>query len=179
MKKTEIVVFGGGCFWCTEAVFLHLTGVTSVVSGYAGGRVENPTYDAVLTGRTGHAEVIQVTYDPAVISFSKLLGVFFSAHDPTTANRQGADIGAQYRSIILWTTDAQRAEAEAYIRELGAAKKFLDSIVTEVRALDRFWPAEEYHRDFYARNRDQPYSQAVITPKIERIEREHPDLLNG
>lgn len=173
----KTIVFGGGCFWCTEAVFLRLKGVTAVTSGYAGGRAENPTDDAVLAGRTGHAEVIQIGYDPAVIPFSKLLEVFFSAHDPTTMNRQGADTGEQYRSAILYTNEEQRQEAESYIAELAAAKKFMDPIVTKVGPLDRFWPAEAYHQNFYARNPGQPYSLATIAPKIEKLEREHGELL--
>lgn len=178
---TETVIFGGGCFWCTEALFLRLKGVTSVTSGYAGGPLTSsgqaPTYGEVSMGKTGHAEVIRVEYDPAVISFSKLLEVFFSAHDPTTLNRQGADTGEQYRSIILYTTQTQKAEAEACIAELTAAKKFADPIVTKIEALDRFWPAEEYHRDYYANHPGEGYARAVIAPKIEKLEREHPDLL--
>ena len=177
MGRTETIVFGGGCFWCTEAVFLRLKGVRSVASGYAGGRVENPTYAAVSAGRTGHAEVIRVEYDPTVIPFQKLLEVFFSAHDPTTLNRQGADTGEQYRSVILYTDERQKLEAERSIAELTAAKKFAAPIVTNIEPLDRFWPAEEYHRDFYAKNPGEAYSRAIIAPKIEKLGREHSELL--
>lgn len=170
--RYEVVVFGGGCFWCTEAVFLRLKGVISVTSGYAGGPSASsgqaPTYEQVSTGRTGHAEVIRVEYDPAVIPFRKLLEVFFASHDPTTPNRQGADVGTQYRSIILYTDYSQKIAAGRYVAELTAAKRYPDPIVTEIKLLDRFWPAEEYHRDFYAKNPDQSYSQAVIAPKVEK-----------
>ncbi|MDP3727331.1 MAG: peptide-methionine (S)-S-oxide reductase MsrA [bacterium] len=187
MNRTEVIVFGGGCFWCTEAVFLRLKGVTSVMSGYAGGLSTHstdaqglgqaPTYEEVSTGRTGHAEVIHIEYDPTVIPFSKLLEVFFMAHDPTTVNRQGADVGEQYRSIILWTNEDQKREAELFIAELTAGKKFPEPIVTEVKALERFWPAEEYHRDYYAKHSGEAYSQAIIAPKIRKLKREHSDLL--
>lgn len=175
--RIETTVFGGGCFWCTEAVFLQLNGVASVMPGYAGGKMPNPRYDDVSTGRTGHAEVIKIEYDPAVITFEKLLEVFFSSHDPTTPNRQGADIGEQYRSIVLYATEAQRNEAEAYIRGLITAKKYSQPIVTQVRKLEAFYPAEEYHKNFYARNPEAPYSQAVIAPKIRKVSKEYKELL--
>ncbi|MBI4137960.1 MAG: peptide-methionine (S)-S-oxide reductase MsrA [Candidatus Sungbacteria bacterium] len=175
----ETVVFGGGCFWCTEAVFLELKGVLSVTSGYAGGTLENPTYDRVSAGGTGHAEVIQIDYDPLAIPFRKLLEVFFTSHDPTTKNRQGADVGDQYRSIILYTAERQKQEAEAYIRELTEAKKFPDPIVTELKPLDRFWHAEDYHLNFYAKNPDNPYAEAVIAPKLEKVRRLYKNALKG
>ena len=173
----EIIVFGGGCFWCTEAVFLRITGVRSVASGYAGGTTANPTYAAVSSGRTGHAEVIRVEYDPAIVPLETLLTVFFAAHDPTTKNRQGADVGAQYRSIILTTADKQATAARAMIIKLEGEKKFSQPIVTEVRPLDTFWPAETYHQDFYANHPGEPYATAVIEPKVETIERAFPELL--
>lgn len=175
----QVVAFGGGCFWCAEAVFLQLKGVIAVTSGYAGGRMANPTYRAVSAGETGHAEVIQIKYNPAVIPFRKLLEVFFVSHDPTTLNRQGADVGEQYRSIILYTDDNQREEAEAYIKELTEAKKYSKPIVTQVQKLDKFYKAEEYHQDFFAKNPDQGYSQAIITPKVEKVRSEHPELLKS
>ncbi|MBI4132302.1 MAG: peptide-methionine (S)-S-oxide reductase MsrA [Candidatus Sungbacteria bacterium] len=175
--RTETIVFGGGCFWCTEAVFLGLKGVIRVTPGYAGGHTENPTHEQVSTGRTGHAEVIGIEYDPMLIPFRKLLEVFFMAHDPTTVNRQGADVGEQYRSIILYTDERQRLNAESFIAELTAAKKFPNPIVTAIKPLERFWPAEEYHRDYYTRNPDAPYSQAVITPKMQKARQQFPELL--
>ncbi len=176
-QRSDVVVFGGGCFWCTEAVFLRLRGVIAVMSGYAGGHTKNPTYDQVSGGRTGHAEVIRIEYDPAVIPFGKLLQVFFSSHDPTTPNRQGADVGSQYRSIVLYTAESQKREAERSIAELTKAKKYSNPIVTEVKALDQFYPAEEYHQQYYAKNPDATYAEAVITPKVARVEREFGELL--
>ncbi len=180
-EKNEIAVFGGGCFWCTEAVFLQLKGVLSVTPGYAGGpwsgAGHTPSYEEVSSGRAGHAEVVKIEYDPDALSFRELLEVFFSAHDPTTVNRQGADVGAQYRSIILYTTDEQKQEAENAIAGLTAAKKFDQPIVTEVRPLGAFYPAEEYHRNYYEKNPDAPYAGAVIAPKVEKIRREHSGLL--
>jgi len=175
----ETVAFGGGCFWCTEAVFLQLNGVISVTSGYAGGTTERPTYEEVCTGKTGHAEVIKVEYDPSVISFRKLLEVFFSAYDPTTPNRQGADVGTQYRSMILYASDAERREAEQCLAELTAAQKFEKPIVTEIKPLAAFYPAEAYHRNFYAQNPEETYSRAVIAPKLEKTRRDHRELLKG
>lgn len=176
-QNSEIVVFGGGCFWCTEAVFLQLEGVKSVTSGYAGGTVPNPTYEEVSSGRTGHAEVVRIEYDPNELPFSKLLAVFFSSHDPTQLDRQGADVGPQYRSIILYTGERQRREAESCVAELTAAKKYPQPIVTEIKALTEFYPAEEYHRDFYAKNPDAPYARSVIVPKVEKLRREQRELL--
>jgi peptide-methionine (S)-S-oxide reductase len=172
-STTETAVFGGGCFWCTEAVFGVLNGVVSVKSGYAGGTTPNPTYESVSSGKTGHAEVLKVEYDPAVISFHDLLTVFFVSHDPTTLNRQGADVGTQYRSIILYTTPEQKSEAERYIDDL---KKDLN-IVTELKPLDMFYPAEDYHQDFYKNHEDQPYSQIIIKPKLEKLQKEFNRLI--
>lgn len=173
INQTETVVFGGGCFWCTEAVFTLLKGVRSVKSGYAGGNTPNPTYESVSSGKTGHAEVLRIEYDPNEVSFRDLLSVFFASHDPTTPNRQGADVGSQYRSIILYTTPEQKEEAEQYIEEL---KKDL-KVVTELKPLTEFYPAEDYHQNFYATHEDYPYSQAVIKPKLKKLQKEFDRLL--
>ncbi len=171
MAELETVTLGGGCFWCTEAVFVRLKGVVRAVPGYSGGNVENPTYEQVSTGRTGHAEVTQVTFDPSEITFRKILEVFFSTHDPTTKNRQGADVGTQYRSIILYHTEKQKEEAELYIKELEASGKYKAPIVTEVRPFRAFYEAEEYHKSYYERNRDTSYSRLVIEPKVEKLKK--------
>lgn len=163
--------FGGGCFWCTEAVFQRVRGVHDVVSGYAGGHVENPTYRQVTTGETGHAEVIQVTYDPEEVSYEKLLEIFFRTHNPTTLNRQGADVGPQYRSIILPSDEQQRELAESVKSELDSADIWDDPIVTEIQPLDTFYMAEDYHQNYYERNSDQMYCQVVIVPKLEKFEK--------
>jgi peptide-methionine (S)-S-oxide reductase len=173
----ETIVFGGGCFWCTEAVFKTLKGVISVMPGYAGGTTPNPTYKSVSGGQTGHAEVIQVEYDPAQVSFNDLLTVFFATHDMTTPDRQGPDIGPQYRSIILYTTEEQKKASEEKIKEINASSSAGSPVVTEVKPLEKFYPAEEYHRDFYAKNPDQPYCQIVINPKLEKVEKDFADLL--
>ncbi|KTB48792.1 peptide-methionine (S)-S-oxide reductase MsrA [Dehalogenimonas alkenigignens] len=165
----ESAVFGGGCFWCLEAVFSRLKGVTGVTPGYAGGTVEKPTYEQVCSGRTGHAEVVRIEYDESVITFRDLLAVFFRAHDPTTANRQGADIGSQYRSIILTADQSKENEARAYIEKLETAGEFQDPIVTEIQKLNVFYPAETYHHDYYRRHSDQPYCRAVIAPKLAKL----------
>ncbi len=168
-EKTEIATLGGGCFWCTEAVFQMLPGVKSVASGYAGGAKENPTYKEVCTGATGHAEVIQVEYDPKVVSYEKILETFWEAHDPTTLNRQGNDSGTQYRSIILYSNEAQKAAAEKSKAE--AQKQFRHPIVTEIVPLKKFYKAEEYHQDYYRENSDAPYCRFVIRPKVEKFEK--------
>ena len=168
-SKTEIATFGGGCFWCTEAVFQMLPGVKSVTSGYAGGTKENPTYKEVCTGTTGHAEVIQVEYDPKAVSYEKLLETFWDAHDPTTLNRQGADSGTQYRSIILYSNEGQKAAAEKSKAE--AQKQFHKSIVTEIAPLKKFYKAEDFHQEYYRNNSDQPYCRFVIRPKVEKFEK--------
>jgi len=169
--------FGSGCFWCTEAVFLRLKGVHAAVSGYSGGHVENPTYEQVCRGTTGHAEVIQVTYDPQVVSYEQLLEVFWKTHDPTTLNRQGHDVGTQYRSVIFYHEDQQRQLAEHYKRQLDEAGVFDAPIVTEITAFSRFYPAEDYHQNFYTQNTSQPYCVAVIRPKLEKLERVFGDKL--
>jgi len=166
---TELATLAGGCFWCLEAVFEQLRGVTKVQSGYAGGHVPNPSYEAVCTGMTGHAEVVQVAFDPAVISYRDLLGVFFTLHDPTTLNAQGGDVGTQYRSAIFYHDDEQRRVAEEVVRELEAEHVFDDPIVTEIVPLTAFYPAEEYHREYYRRNPNQPYCRAVIAPKVAKL----------
>ncbi|MBI4991684.1 MAG: peptide-methionine (S)-S-oxide reductase MsrA [Candidatus Harrisonbacteria bacterium] len=177
MNKKEIIVFGGGCFWCTEAIFLELKGVTSVIPGYTGGTTANPTYDEVSTGKTGHVEVIRIEYDPKIISAEKLLEVFFMSHDPTTLNKQGADIGSQYRSIILYTNETQLQTAKSYIKNLDESKKYPKPIVTELKQLENFYPAEEYHQKFYEKNPEMPYSQAIIAPKVEKLRQHFKELL--
>lgn len=167
--STDTAVFGAGCFWCVEAVFTELKGVVSVMPGYAGGHTPDPDYKAVCTGTTGHAEVAQVVYDPSVITFDELLEVFWQTHDPTTLNRQGHDVGTQYRSAIFYTSEAQRATAERYKAALDSSGAFEKPIVTEITRLDRFFPAENYHRDYYANNPEQGYCQLVIRPKVEKF----------
>ncbi len=166
MPRREIATLAGGCFWCLEAVYLELRGVLGVQSGYAGGRVPNPSYELVCTGTTGHAEVVQVTFDPDEISYRDLLDVFFTIHDPTTLNRQGNDVGTQYRSAIFYHSAEQKADAEQAIAELLAEKVWDDPIVTEVLPLQEFYPAEEYHRDYFRLHPDQAYCRAVIAPKV-------------
>lgn len=168
--KMEIATFGSGCFWCTEAIFQRLKGVDKVVSGYTGGKKENPTYKEVCTGETGHAEVIQVTYDPAVISFDELLEVFWKTHDPTTLNQQGYDIGTQYRSAIFYSTDEQRKLAEEYKSKLNK-EVFDNKITTEITALGKFYPAEDYHQNYFNSNKGDRYCRAVIAPKVEKFEK--------
>jgi peptide-methionine (S)-S-oxide reductase len=167
--KYEVATLAGGCFWCLEAVFDQLNGVENVESGYAGGHVLNPTYRMVCTGETGHAEVVQITFDPSVISFKEILQVFFTIHDPTTLNRQGADVGTQYRSAIFYHTPEQKDVAEEVIAEMVAAQVWDDPIVTEITRITDFYPAEEYHRDYYLRNPNQPYCQVVIAPKVAKL----------
>jgi len=177
MSQREIATLAGGCFWCLEAAFSDLRGVEKVESGYSGGHVHRPTYEHVCTGETGHAEVVQITFDPAVISFADLLHVFFTIHDPTTLNRQGNDVGTQYRSAIYYRTPAQKAESERVIAQLAADKVYDDPIVTEVKPLDTFYPAEEYHRDYYRRNPNQGYCRAVIAPKVAKVRKLYLDRL--
>jgi peptide-methionine (S)-S-oxide reductase len=167
--ELELATLGGGCFWCLEAVFERVEGVASVRSGYAGGTAPNPTYQQVCSGATGHAEVVQVAFDPAVISFREILEIFFAIHDPTTPDRQGHDVGTQYRSVIFSDGDAQRAQAQATIAELGAQAIWGAPIVTQVAPLDAFWPAEEYHQEYFRRNPYQPYCQAVVAPKVAKF----------
>jgi peptide-methionine (S)-S-oxide reductase len=168
-NSTELATLGGGCFWCMEAVFERLPGVRSVTSGFAGGRTANPTYEQVCAGTTGHAEVTQIEFDPSKISYAKLLEVFWQAHDPTTLNRQGADEGTQYRSIILCHDDAQKAAAEK--SRAAAQKDFKHPIVTEIAPFTKFYPAEKYHQGFYDNNTNHGYCRAVIAPKLEKLEK--------
>jgi peptide-methionine (S)-S-oxide reductase len=170
---------GGGCFWCTEAVFQNLRGVTQVQSGYAGGHVENPTYEQVCTARTGHAEVVQITYDPAVISYRDLLEVFFTTHDPTTPNRQGNDVGPQYRSVIFYHDAEQERIARDVIKSVNERRIWNRAIVTEVSPLPTFYPAEAYHDDYFARNPGQPYCQVIIEPKVAKLRKQHLDKLKA
>lgn len=167
--KFELATFGGGCFWCLEAVFVRLRGVTSVVSGYCGGSVMNPDYAAVCEGNTGHAEVVQVRFDPSLISYPDLLEVFFAIHDPTTLNRQGYDIGAQYRSVIFTHSPKQALVAVETIATLNAAHVYDDAIATEVQPFEVFYPAEDYHHGYFANNPYQPYCQAVVAPKLAKF----------
>ena len=176
-SNTQTAVLGGGCFWCLDAVFRGLNGVVSVESGYAGGSVGNPTYDAVCGGRTGHAEVVKVTFDPAMLTFRDLLTVFFTIHDPTTKDRQGNDVGTQYRSVVFCETPEQRADAEAVIADLAAHKLWLDPIVTEIAPRATFYPAETYHQDYFARNGAQPYCQIVVAPKVAKFRKSFADRL--
>lgn len=176
--QMEIMTVGGGCFWCVEAVFQRIDGVLKVESGYAGGTVPNPTYEQVCTGTTGHAEVVQVTFDPKKISYKELLDIFFRIHDPTTPNRQGNDVGPQYRSIILYHNDEQRRIAEEVIRETNAAKIWRNPIVTEVVPYTVFYKAEAYHQNYYNQNRlRNPYCIFVIDPKVEKLQKEYKNKL--
>ena len=179
MKKTKTIILGGGCFWCTEAVFKMLKGVISVTSGYAGGSKANPTYDQISGGQTGHAEVIRLEYDPARVSLGDLLAVFFATHDPTTLNRQGNDVGEQYRSIILYEDDEQKLTAEKFIADLNASSSEGKPIVTEIKPLDVFYPAESYHQDYYARNKEAGYCQVVINPKLAKAKKQFARLLTS
>jgi len=177
--KSQVAVFGGGCFWCTEAVFDELRGVLSVVSGYAGGMVKNPTYEQVCSGGTGHAEVIRIEFDPSEISFRDLMTVFFATHDPTTLNRQGNDVGTQYRSAILYANDEQKREAENFIKELDAAKTFRNPIVTTLEPLTEFYEAEGYHQKYYSNNPYQSYCQYMIPPKLNKLHQQFSELLKS
>ena len=168
-NNLETATLAAGCFWCIEAVFDDLNGVEDVVSGYAGGHTENPTYREVCDGNTGHAEVAQIKFDPSVISFKDVLRVFFSVHDPTTLNRQGNDVGTQYRSAIFYHNDQQRQDAEDVIRELKEEGVYDDPIVTEVTPFEKFWPAEDYHQEYFANNASQPYCAAVVAPKVAKF----------
>ncbi|QDU22501.1 peptide-methionine (S)-S-oxide reductase MsrA [Urbifossiella limnaea] len=165
----EVATFGTGCFWCTEAVFQQIRGVKRVVSGYTGGQRPNPTYEQICTGTTGHAEAVQVTFDPAVVSYPELLEVFWRSHDPTTLNRQGADVGTQYRSAIFYHTDRQRELADRYKRKVDEAGVFASPIVTEITPAATFYPAEAYHQNFFNDNPRQPYCRAVVGPKVEKL----------
>jgi len=178
-EQNAVAVFGGGCFWCVEAVFDELRGVHSVVSGYAGGSTKNPTYEQVCGGRTGHAEVIKVEFDPGQITFRELMTVFFATHDPTTLNRQGNDVGTQYRSAIFYADEDQKKQAVAFIKELDEAKTFKNSIVTTMEPLAEFYPAEDYHQKYFANNPFQPYCQYLIPPKLSKLHKQFSQLLKS
>jgi len=175
--NSEIAVLGGGCFWCLEAVFDQLKGVQSVQSGYAGGRVANPSYQDVCDGDTGHAEVVKIAFDPAEVSFRELLRVFFSIHDPTTKDRQGNDVGTQYRSVIFCQTPEQRRETGAVISDITRAKLWANPIVTEIADATTFYPAEQYHQQYFERNGGQPYCQVVVAPKVAKFRKQFVDRL--
>ena len=177
--QLQQTVLAGGCFWCLEAVFDQVTGVTDVVSGYSGGKRPSPTYEQVCSGATGHAEAVQITFDPALIPFTDILHIFFTIHDPTTLNRQGADVGTQYRSAIFHTSDAQKEEAEAVIKEMTAEKVFANPIVTQLAPLEAFFPAEEYHQQYFARNPNQGYCQFVVAPKVAKFKQKYTHYLKG
>jgi peptide-methionine (S)-S-oxide reductase len=171
MVNEETAVLGGGCFWCLEAVFDRLAGVKSVASGYMGGSVDNPSYRQVCSGTTGHVEVVRITFEPKQLSYRELLEVFFTIHDPTTLNRQGNDIGTQYRSVIFYTSEDQRRTAEQVISELNAARVWPNPIVTTVEPAQKFFVAEDYHQQYYANNSSQPYCQFVVAPKLEKFQK--------
>ncbi len=170
--KDQLATFGGGCFWCTEAVFLSVKGVSHVESGYAGGTVKNPSYKEVCTGLTGHAEVTRITFDPAVVSYEELLEIFWNTHDPTTLNKQGADEGTQYRSVVFYHDEAQKKTAEQYKSQLEASKVFPSRIVTEISPLTNYYPAEDYHQNYFALNPNAGYCQYVIRPKVEKFRKQ-------
>ena len=173
----KTAVFGGGCFWCTEAVFQMLKGVENVEPGYAGGTTENPSYEKVSSGTTGHAEVIRVTYDPAIISYEDLLTVFFGSHDPTTPNRQGNDVGEQYRSVIFFQTEEEKQEARAKIQEINGSLKDGTRVVTQLEPLQEFFAAEDYHRNYFKQNASAPYCQLIIEPKIQKVKKRFAELV--
>ncbi len=177
-RSREVASLGGGCFWCLEAVYQDVKGVESVVSGYMGGETRNPTYEDVCTGRTGHAEIVQVTFDPAVISYREILQVFFVIHDPTTLNRQGNDVGTQYRSAIFHHDPEQKKTAEEVVAELTRARLYADRIVTQIAPASQFYPAEDYHQRYFARNPFQPYCQYVVAPKVAKFRKQFVDRLN-
>jgi peptide-methionine (S)-S-oxide reductase len=172
-NSLQIATLGGGCFWCTEAVFLQVKGVEKVVSGYMGGKVKNPTYKEVCSGLTGHAEVIQITFNPTVVSYEEVLEIFWNTHDPTTLNRQGADEGTQYRSVVFYHSPQQKATAEAYKKQLGDARTFPNPIVTEISPAAEFYEAEDYHQNYYSLNPGQGYCQYVIRPKVEKFKKQY------
>ena len=175
--KIETIVFGGGCFWCTEAVFKMLDGIVSAVPGYTGGEKPNPTYEEVSGGLTGHVEVIKIEYNPKEISFDDLLNVFFATHDPTTLNRQGSDVGPQYKSVIFYTNLKQKIVSKNKIDELNKSHHSGNKLVTEVRPLDKFYPAEDYHQNYYEHHKNKEYCELIINPKLEKVQQEFSDLL--
>jgi peptide-methionine (S)-S-oxide reductase len=172
-KDKEVATLAGGCFWCLEAIFKEVKGIEKMVSGYSGGTSVKPSYAAVCSGATGHAESVQLTYDPKKISFREILAIFFAVHDPTTLNRQGADVGTQYRSAIFYHNPEQKAEAEEAIKQLNASKTWGAPVVTQVAAFKDFYPAEEYHREYFARNPEQPYCSVVIAPKLDKFRKQY------
>lgn len=174
-SKTEIAVFGGGCFWCTEAIFQRVKGVVKVTSGYAGGTIEQPNYEQVSSGESGHAEVIRVEFDPEIVSYNDLLEIFFHTHDPTTKDRQGADVGTQYRSLILTTTKAQLSEAINMKTQLETSGEFSAPLMTQIRPLTKFFPAEDYHKDYFANHPHVAYCQLIIAPKVKKFLEKYPD----
>ncbi len=176
-ERREVATLGGGCFWCTEAVFTELKGVEKVESGYSGGSVENPSYEQVCSGETGHAEVVQVTFNPDILSYRDLLKVFFSVHDPTSLNRQGADVGTQYRSVILYNDAEQKGVAEEVIKEVDAARVWGRPVITQLSPLKVFYKAEDYHQEFFKQNPIQPYCQVVIAPKVSKFRKQYIDRL--
>lgn len=176
-QQTEMATLAGGCFWCLEAVFDDVNGVLDVTSGYAGGTISNPSYKQVCAGMTGHAEVVQVVFDPNVISYRDLLEVFFSIHDPTTLNRQGADVGTQYRSAIFYHSPEQKRIAEETLRDLTAQKVWKNPIVTQIAPFDKFYPAEDYHQEYFANNPNQPYCMMVVAPKVNKFRKSHAEML--
>ena len=178
-KNLETATLAAGCFWCVEAVFDDLRGVEDVVSGYSGGHADNPNYQQVCSGTTGHAEVIQVRFDPSEVSFREILQVFFTVHDPTTMNRQGNDVGTQYRSAIFYHSDEQKRVAEEVIREIADAGIYDDPIVTEIVPFDKFWPAENYHQEYFSNNPNQPYCTAVVAPKVAKFRKNFVDRLKS
>ncbi len=175
-QNLEYITFGGGCFWCVESCFNLLKGVDAAISGYMGGHTENPTYEEVCTGETGHAEVVQIAYDPAIISYEQLMDVFFFLHDPTQLNRQGNDIGTQYRSVIFYKDEAEKIKAEAALKESENSGKWVGEYVTEITPLQQFYPAEQYHKGYYKVNPNQPYCSAVVGPKIAKFKKYYGDL---
>jgi len=177
VSNLETITLGGGCYWCIEAIYENLTGVKTVVSGFSGGKVANPSYEAVCTGKTGHAEVVQITFDKNLTNLDEILKVFFTVHDPTTLNRQGADVGTQYRSVIFYKNEEQRKTAQDIINTLNANKVYDNPIVTKVDPLKNFYEAEDYHQDYYQYNKNQPYCRLVIQPKLEKFEKVFKDRL--
>jgi peptide-methionine (S)-S-oxide reductase len=173
----QIATFGAGCFWCTEAVFLNVKGVTKVVSGYSGGKVENPSYREICSGLTGHAEVTQITFDPQQVSFEELLEVFWNTHDPTTLNKQGADEGTQYRSVVFYHDGEQRKKAEEYKKQLEASHIYKNPVVTEISPLTNYYSAEDYHQNYFELNSNQSYCQYVVRPKVEKFKKQFPEKL--
>jgi len=178
INHNEVAIFGGGCFWCTEAIFERLQGVSSVTSGYAGGRKINPTHEQVSAGNTGHVEVNMVSFDPGQISYQTLLEVFFALHDPTTLNRQGNDVGSQYRSVIFYTTPGQKEIAAKFMNKLLTDRIYKMPIVTELKRLDNFYPAENFHQNYYKQNTNQAYCRLVISPKLKKLEKSYSKLLH-